>query len=138
MRILLVEDERSSQAIIQESLERIYGSKLQLKICDNLHDANNEVIGYNADIILLDIGLPDSPPDNTVSKISDIKDFGAVIVLTGTDSENLMVKSARLGAQDYLLKPIYLKPRNDALFAHALWWANERHQYQKGQVVNAA
>jgi PAS domain S-box-containing protein len=57
-----------------------------------------------ADIILLDLTLPDSKGDASIIKISEAASTIPLIVLTGLSDRQTAINSLRLGVQDYLLK----------------------------------
>jgi len=56
------------------------------------------------DLVLLDLGLPDSHGLTTFHKLRQAAPDVPVIVLTSTDDEELAVTAVRDGAQDYLIK----------------------------------
>ena len=56
------------------------------------------------DIVLLDLGLPDSIGLETLKKIQVFNVKSPVIVMTGLDDEDIALESLREGAQDYLVK----------------------------------
>ena len=75
------------------------------------------------DVVLLDLGLPDSVGLDTLKKFrSDVPDI-PVIVLTGLDDEQTGIEAIRNGAQDYLVKGHV----NERLLIKSLRHAVERH-----------
>ncbi|MFY0673079.1 MAG: hybrid sensor histidine kinase/response regulator [Bacteroidia bacterium] len=56
------------------------------------------------DLILLDLGLPDSSGLETLKEIVAVAPKSCVVVLTGLESTELGKKSMKCGAQDYLFK----------------------------------
>ena len=56
------------------------------------------------DIVLLDLGLPDSIGLETLKKIQVFNVKSPVIVMTGLDDQDIALESMREGAQDYLVK----------------------------------
>ena len=56
------------------------------------------------DVVLLDLGLPDSVSLDGLVQIRGQKTRLPIIVLTGLSDEDLAVKAIALGAQDYLVK----------------------------------
>ncbi|RLG12542.1 MAG: hypothetical protein DRN71_06020 [Candidatus Nanohalarchaeota archaeon] len=64
-----------------------------------------EYLNTNAhDIVLLDMGLPDSDGVETISKFNKNCPDTPIIVLTGLDDEETGVSAMHSGAQDYLVK----------------------------------
>jgi len=58
----------------------------------------------NVQLILLDLGLPDSKGFDTFKKIHDKVPDLPIIVMTGLNDENIALETMRMGAQDYLVK----------------------------------
>lgn len=103
LKILLIEDNKSDQKIISTILDEA-GLRHILLQADTLNEAIEFMIGNDIDIILLDLGLPDSAGYKTLQKIIERNNSIPIIVLTGTQNtiiENLVIKA---GAQDYLTK----------------------------------
>lgn len=103
LKILLIEDNKSDQKIISTILDEAGLRHILLK-ADTLNEAIEFMIGNDIDIILLDLGLPDSAGYKTLQKIIERNNSIPIIVLTGTQNtiiENLVIKA---GAQDYLTK----------------------------------
>ncbi|TDV43144.1 response regulator transcription factor [Actinophytocola oryzae] len=60
-----------------------------------------------ADLVLLDLGLPDMDGLDVLRKLRVVSDH-PVIVLTARGDERSVVRGLRLGADDYLVKPVRL------------------------------
>ena len=60
-----------------------------------------------AEMILLDLGLPDMDGLEVLRKLRQITDC-PVLILTARDDERSVVRGLRLGADDYLVKPVRL------------------------------
>lgn len=56
------------------------------------------------DIAVLDLQLPDTSGDSSVSKIRSLFPDLPIVVLTGSDDYTTAVKTLRAGAQDFLVK----------------------------------
>ncbi len=56
------------------------------------------------DVVLLDLGLPDSFGLETLKSFNAINISAPVIVLTGLDDEEIALATVKEGAQDYLIK----------------------------------
>jgi signal transduction histidine kinase len=83
-----------------------------------IHDASNpsltwaqtlseaiEVAGHaRPDLVLLDLSLPDSTDILTVKAMSAALPEVPIVVLTGSDDNDLAIKALEAGAQDYLIK----------------------------------
>lgn len=60
-----------------------------------------------ADMVLLDLGLPDMDGLDVLRKLRQVS-LAPVIILTARDDERSVVRGLRLGADDYLVKPVKL------------------------------
>src|SRR5262249_25236643 len=76
----------------------------QLTCADRLSAGIQRFAEGGADVILLDLTLPDSKGLETFSKLRAGAKDAPVILLTGLDDEELAMKALREGAQDYEVK----------------------------------
>ncbi|WP_053846128.1 response regulator transcription factor [Streptomyces sp. NRRL B-24085] len=69
-----------------------------------------DVLTYHrsSDLLLLDLGLPDTDGLDVLRKLRTVSDM-SVVVLTARGDERSVVRGLRLGADDYLVKPVRLK-----------------------------
>lgn len=103
--ILVVDDSKLNRAIIKNTL-----SELQLKV----DEAADGIEGLNAlknkkyDLVLVDIVMPKLDGFGFLSKFKDFvgTNFVPVILMTGSDDLNSKIKGLRIGADDYLIKPL--------------------------------
>lgn len=70
------------------------------KDSDGLAGLNNS----HFDIVLLDLGLPDTQGIDTLRKVHDKDPEAPIIVLTGLDDQEIATQAIRFGGQDYLIK----------------------------------
>lgn len=104
MKVLLVED---SQAIAQQIRLFLQGDgALVFTITHSTELARAlELVGTEEfDVILLDLGLPDSSGLETFTRVNEKAPHIPTVVFTGTDDEHLAMEALRTGAQDYLVK----------------------------------
>lgn len=104
IRILLVEDNPGDVRLIQEMLKENGGTQFKLEHCDSLSDGLKKLQKENFDILLLDLGLPDSKGIDTLTKVGDQVKEIPVVVLTGLGNKEVGIKAVQEGAQDYLIK----------------------------------
>ncbi|MBW4717641.1 response regulator transcription factor [Saccharothrix obliqua] len=102
MRVLLVEDDDGVANALVEALEA--------------HGHRPRRVGRGADalrhhrdfdLLLLDLGLPDADGLEVLRKIRKVAQT-PVLVLTARGDERSTVRGLRLGADDYLVKPVRL------------------------------
>ncbi|MCB1030305.1 MAG: response regulator transcription factor [Acidimicrobiales bacterium] len=101
-RVLVVDDE--------ENIRYLVGSALQLDGFDTLSvetgtEAIDAVAGFNPDVIVLDIMLPDIDGFNVLQRIRDRGCLVPVIFLTARDSTEDRVRGLTTGGADYQVKP---------------------------------
>ena len=136
--ILLVEDNPADARLIEEYItERAWpnidSSAPAIEQVDHL-DSAVEAFDEQVDIVLLDLGLPDSSGLETLDRMLEIGVMVPVVVLTGLDDERVGVEAVEHGAQDYLVKED-ITPR---LLQQTLRYARQRErQQQKLQQRNA-
>jgi predicted DNA binding protein/CheY-like chemotaxis protein/GAF domain-containing protein len=58
----------------------------------------------DVDVILLDLGLPESTGLDTLATVADETEFVPIVVLTGLRDEQVGIEAIQRGAQDYLVK----------------------------------
>src|SRR5512136_1253271 len=103
MRILLVEDNPGDARLVKELLKEAAGD-FGIEVAESL-GAGMELLASRAfDVVLLDLGLPDSRGLETLSRLRARFARLPVVILTSTDDEALGVQAVQLGAQDYVPK----------------------------------
>ncbi|MEU7476067.1 response regulator transcription factor [Lentzea sp. NPDC042327] len=102
MRVLLVEDDDGVADALVEAL-RANGHRPA-----RVRRGSDALIAHrDADVVLLDLGLPDQDGLEVLRKLRRI-DPVPVLVLTARGDERTVVRGLRLGADDYLVKPVRL------------------------------
>lgn len=102
MRVLLVEDDAGVAGALAETLHARGHTVTSVgRGADALHRHRE------ADLLLLDLGLPDLDGLDVLRKIRQVSGV-PVIVLTARGDERSVVRGLRLGADDYLTKPVRL------------------------------
>ncbi|HEY4117102.1 MAG TPA: response regulator [Byssovorax sp.] len=99
-RILVVEDEPAIAESISYSLAR---DGFSVTISPTLADAERELAG--ADLVVLDLMLPDGSGFDLIGLIRRQQQATAVIVLSSRDGEADRVAALETGADDYVTKP---------------------------------
>jgi signal transduction histidine kinase len=102
LNVLLVEDNVADVDLVREYLEVRPAWKLHA--CRRLDEAFATIERQQVDVVLLDLGLPDSQGLETLTQVTERLPRTPVIVLTGRDEPGLGVLAVRSGAQDFLEK----------------------------------
>jgi DNA-binding response OmpR family regulator len=101
--ILLIEDEPVSAGITRRMLGEA-GLDPGLTVKGTLQEGLEELKARGADLVLLDMGLPDSSGPGTVKELCGLFPGLPVIVMTGSDDDEIGLEALKYGAQDYLVK----------------------------------
>jgi len=125
-RILLVEDQRAEADLVRELLGN-NGLSCRIEHVQRLAEALEKLEDEEYDVILLDLGLPDSVGFVTFERVIEVVADTPVMVLTNMDDERLAIRAVREGAQDYLVK----KQMNATLLQRAVRYAVERARYER-------
>ena len=104
VKILLVEDNRSDAVVIRELLRDAEPAVFDIATADRLAVALERMRRTPADVILLDLGLPDSHGVETFAHMQHAAPNTPIIVLTSVADESFGTMTVRDGAQDYLGK----------------------------------
>jgi PAS domain S-box-containing protein len=103
--LLLIEDNPGDARIISELLKEAKSMIFKLDHAENLKTAVIKLENNSYDIILLDLGLPDSFGLDTFLKLNScIQNLNATIILTGLNDSEIGLLAVNSGAQDYLVK----------------------------------
>ena len=103
-RILIIDDDVDICMLLKRFFERNgYDVKITFKGADGIICLKNEKI----DIVLTDFRLPDKDGFEMIEAIKSVNDKIPIIVITGYSDVNQAVKVIRLGAYEYVTKPIY-------------------------------
>ncbi|WP_158885646.1 response regulator transcription factor [Amycolatopsis anabasis] len=102
VRVLLVEDDDGVADALSESLHARGHPVTRVARGSDALTRHRD-----ADLVLLDLGLPDLDGLDVLRKIRQVSEV-AVVVLTARDDERSVVRGLRLGADDYLAKPVRL------------------------------
>ena len=104
VRVLLVEDNPGDAFIIQERVEEEKYRPVSMTVASSLAEALSRLKAESFDLILLDLGLPDSMGLETFESMQAAAAGIPVLILTGDDDLSLAAICIERGAQDYLIK----------------------------------
>ncbi len=122
-RVLLIEDNPGDSRLLAEML-RDLGGNITLVAEDTL-TAGIEAVGHgDYDVVLLDLGLPESVGLDTYRRFEAAASEVAVVVLTGNTDIQLAVSAVDEGAQDFLVKGQF----DEQLLGRAMAYAVSRKQ----------
>lgn len=123
-RILVVEDNLGDADLVAEHLSGVPGGNFELVHAKTLAQAQGWLQRDSCDVILLDIGLPDSRGLASLHALQGLAPEIPVIVLTGASDEELAHRALSGKAQDYLVK----HEVSSRMLDRAVRYAIERHR----------
>ncbi len=104
VKVLLVEDNPADADLLQETLADAGSGRFRLTHVARLGEALELLRKEGFDVILLDLTLPDSEGlDTLVRTVRQTQDV-PIVVMTGSDDDELAIAAVKAGAQDYLVK----------------------------------
>ncbi|MDQ4025666.1 MAG: PAS domain S-box protein, partial [Actinomycetota bacterium] len=104
VKVLLVEDNAADAQLASDMLVFARAPRCELAHAERLTEAQALLAIERFEVVLLDLGLPDTAGLDGVRGLRAAAPESAIIVLSGTGSEALAVKALEAGAQDYLAK----------------------------------
>jgi signal transduction histidine kinase len=104
IKILLVEDNPGDADLIRIILEGIEEPRYAIDNVQRLAEAVQAVERDSYDLVVLDLGLPDSSGIETLRVLINAAPFLPIVVLTGNLDEQIGLLAVKTGAQDFLNK----------------------------------
>jgi DNA-binding NtrC family response regulator len=102
IHVMLVDDDAAFRSVMAGELSRRgYG----VETCASGRQLLDNPTGGDADVILLDLRLPDMDGLGVLEELRRRNNPAGIIVLTGHGTIDTAVKAMRMGAHDYLEKP---------------------------------
>jgi PAS domain S-box-containing protein len=104
IQVLLVEDNPGDARLIVEFLRDVKGTVFEAQGAGDLSSSLDRLSHAGIDIVLLDLGLPDSQGLDTFVRLKNGARGAPIVVISGLDDERVALDAVRAGAQDYLVK----------------------------------
>ena len=124
VNILLVEDNPDDVRLIRETLAGAENREYHLECVNRVGKVRGSLMQRDAAAILLDLSLPDSQGLEALRWVRTAAKGRPIVVLSGTEDEELAKQAVREGAQDCLVKGV-LTPK---MLARCLDCAIERNR----------
>ncbi|WP_239988738.1 response regulator [Paramagnetospirillum kuznetsovii] len=108
IRILLLEDDPADARLVGQMLRRVKATPFEVTVTGRLSEAVARLASNpdGFDVVLADLGLPDSSGIATLDRLTQAAPRLPVVVLTGNDDDAVALDALKRGAQDYLVKGI--------------------------------
>ncbi|MEM9491183.1 MAG: response regulator [Myxococcota bacterium] len=104
VRLLLVEDNPGDAELIGVLLESVTETAYHITCVSTLAAAEQSLGDGQADLVLLDLGLPDASGEQVIRQVRAADVYIPIVVLTGHDSDRVQMASIRAGADDFISK----------------------------------
>jgi CheY-like chemotaxis protein len=103
--VLLVEDNPADSSIIRRML-RVQGGQFHIRLASKLWEGLERLQQGDIDVVLLDLGLPDSSGLDTLTRVRAQSPQVPIIVITGLVEKEIAVRALNHGAQDFIAKEL--------------------------------
>jgi len=104
IKVLLVEDNLGDARLLYEGFSEAPPGQFQMTHVRRLSEAMEYLWEETCDMVLLDLGLPDSHGIDTLRLVRAQSPGVPIVVLTGFEDETMGDQALKEGAQDYLVK----------------------------------
>ena len=122
-RLLIVDDDARYAKVLAELLTESF-SNLFITHVTTIDEACRRVDTGAVDMLILDLGLPDSDGLESLERLNGCVTEIPIIVLTSRADEALALSALKSGAEDYLVKDAV----DQATLARSMRYALERHR----------
>ncbi|HTJ83249.1 MAG TPA: hybrid sensor histidine kinase/response regulator [Polyangiaceae bacterium] len=136
-KVLLVEDNPGDAELIMDLIESPNGEPDEVTHAVTLAEALRRLSEAAADVVLLDLRLPDASGVECVNAIIAHAGDAPIVVLTGVDDDALARTCLEAGAQDYLSKQEVRRQTLRRAIGYAVARAHERAERRRSEVLRA-
>jgi DNA-binding NtrC family response regulator len=115
-RILIIEDE----ALVAESLLRLLEDQYVVETAGTAEEGIARVQANDFDVVITDLQMPGLSGFEVITSLHPLRPHVPIILITGHHTTDTAIEAIKLGAYDYVLKPITNPPEFLALIAKAV------------------
>ena len=130
IKVLLIEDNLTDIVLIREMLKEVRKPRFKLHNTRRLEEGLDHIEKSGADVLLLDLNLPDSFGLDTFLKAKERAPQIPIVILSVFDDEDIAISAVKGEAQDYLIKGKV----DSSLLARSISYAIERKSIE-GELV---
>jgi two-component system cell cycle response regulator len=124
--VLLVEDNPADAFLARRILAETDDPSPTVETEDRLAGAIQRLARGGVDVVVLDLGLPDSKGLESFERLRREAPGVPLVILSGLEDQAIAVEAVRRGAQDFLVKGRF----NGGVLSRTLRYAIERHRLQ--------
>jgi signal transduction histidine kinase len=104
IRVLIVDDDPIDIEESTKALSQSFRHRFRIETSGTLRETLQRIRNESFDILLLDLGLPESSGLETLENVRAVSKEIPLVVLSGVDDEDTALAALDCGAQDYFLK----------------------------------
>lgn len=130
INVLLIEDNLTDIVLIREMLKEVQKPRFKLHNTRRLEEGLDHIEKNGADVLLLDLNLPDSYGLDTFLKAKERVPQIPIVILSVFDDEDIAINAVKGEAQDYLIKGKV----DSTLLARSISYAIERKSIE-GELI---
>lgn len=104
IRVLLIDDDLADRELTRYALAKSKHGRYVTTFSESLTDADSFLKSGEFDVVLLDLGLPESCGKETLVRARAINPSIPIVVLSDLNDEAIVMECLDEGAQDYLFK----------------------------------
>lgn len=127
IQVLLIEDNPADTLLLREAVREDALTSFDFTVVESLRSGLEHLRQREFDVILLDLGLPDSQGLKSFETVHKAFPEKPVVVLSGSTDEKLALEAVQSGAQDYLVKG----PTGWEVASRAMRYAIERKRMEE-------
>jgi len=127
IQVLLIEDNPTDALLLHEAVREDALSSFEFTVAESLKSGLELISQKHFDVILLDLGLPDSQGLASFETVHGAFPDKPVVVLSGLADQKIALEAVQSGAQDYLVKG----PTGWEIASRAIRYAIERKRMEE-------
>lgn len=104
INVLVFEDNPADVLFLREALEQDALNTFALTVVERLRDGLSLLTANSYEVVLLDLGLPDSRGLATFEQVQHVAPDLPIVIFSGNTDEQAAILAVRAGAQEYVVK----------------------------------
>lgn len=101
IRILVIDDDPVQLSMVERALPSEW---FDVRCVEHLHELPHSGREHRPQVVLLDVNLPDSPPDRTIALVREAAPGARIVLYSAWEESKLRALCKQLGADAYISK----------------------------------
>ena len=106
MKILCIDDDKTYLALLHHTFQRESSGDMEVFITDDGKKAFDILTEHQIDILITDLYMPETSGLDILKKTKEISPLTEIIVMSALGSIDAAVEAMKLGARDFIIKPL--------------------------------